>query len=325
MSKKFKNNTIALLSLVVTFALAERSMAATCAVVGEVHFNPSTKAMELCDGANWKVMGASLGDGTGCHWEYWGSKGEGGNGKGSTYSLAAGSPTPPNPESGAYCKLGEYIAGMVGEGVTTGGKRDFGHIFCCPSSSTASATSTGTGTAVGTTVVTISGLVVTSKTSTSITLSWKTDVPAAATVTVGSSATDDTTVTYPADGSLIPAAMSQSYTVPGLSPSTSYFFDVQAELANGSGSASITDSTISAAADTGTGTGTGTGTATSSSAGAGSASSTATSTGSAAATDTSTATGGGGDHGDGGGDHGDHGGSGGGGRGGDGMEQLRQN
>ncbi len=325
MSTNFKNKTIALLSLAASFALVERSFAAACSVVGEVHFNPSTKAMELCDGSSWKVMGASLGDGTACHWEYWGSKGEGGNGKGSIYSLASGSPTPPNPESGAYCNLGEYIAGMVGEGITTGGKRDFGHIFCCPSSSTSTSTSTGTGTGVVSTVVTISGLVVSSKTSTSITLSWSTDVPATATVVVGSSATDDTALIYPTDGSLIPAATNQSFTVTGLSPSTSYYFSVQAEVANGSGTASITDSTISAVADTGTGTSSGTASGTSTGTGtgtsSGSASSTATSTGSAAATDTSTATGGGGDRGGGDGGGGDRGG----GRSGDGMEQLRQN
>ncbi|MFT4926952.1 MAG: hypothetical protein ACI8WB_003052 [Phenylobacterium sp.] len=47
----------------------------------------------------------------GCAWKSWGSKGQIG---------------------AAICPLGHYVAGHEGSGITTGGKRNFGNILCCP-------------------------------------------------------------------------------------------------------------------------------------------------------------------------------------------------
>ena len=52
-----------------------------------------------------------------CVWLNWGSKNQGGSA--------------PDLES-AYCPLGMYAAGIKGTGVSTGAKRDFGKIYCCP-------------------------------------------------------------------------------------------------------------------------------------------------------------------------------------------------
>jgi type II secretory pathway pseudopilin PulG len=53
----------------------------------------------------------------GCHWVTWGSNGQTGFGA-------------PGISEG-YCPVGEYVAGHVGTGITTGAKRNFGKIYCC--------------------------------------------------------------------------------------------------------------------------------------------------------------------------------------------------
>lgn len=45
-----------------------------------------------------------------CQWINWGSKGE---------------------INQAVCPTGKYVAGHIGTGITTGGKRNFGRIYCC--------------------------------------------------------------------------------------------------------------------------------------------------------------------------------------------------
>jgi hypothetical protein len=110
--------------------------------VGMTHYNSVTSNMEYCNGLAWQVMG-QMANGNGCHWENWGSKGQRGNGSNpsniSGVTLSAqyvnvvnNGESASNLTSAAYCKLGEYVAAVEGDGVTTGAKRDFGSILCCP-------------------------------------------------------------------------------------------------------------------------------------------------------------------------------------------------
>ena len=100
---------------------------------GRMQFDPASTNMVYCNVQAWQVLGGAMGDGTGCHWEGWGSKGQGGNGLGNLYTnMATGGGTPASPASGAFCKIGEYVAAVSGTGVSTGAKRDFGVILCCP-------------------------------------------------------------------------------------------------------------------------------------------------------------------------------------------------
>lgn len=66
----------------------------------------------------------------------WGSK----NGGGPTVAQYMGHPVPalpvplfpPDKAAWAVCPVGFYVAGVVGTGVATGSKADFGRIICCP-------------------------------------------------------------------------------------------------------------------------------------------------------------------------------------------------
>ena len=117
--------------LLFSFFLASDQLAhaMTCTNAGQLRYDPNTKGMQLCDGSNFKLIGGGIGQGTGCHWVSWGSSGQAAGGNPALYA----SPTGGNFNGSAgFCNLSDYAAGVVGTGITTGAKRDFGMVLCCP-------------------------------------------------------------------------------------------------------------------------------------------------------------------------------------------------
>jgi hypothetical protein len=245
---------------------------------GQLIYNSSMSNMQICNGTGWQMLGTMLGDGTGCHWEYWSCKGEMGNGKGNLYTNISGSN--PNASSGAYCNLGEYIAGMVGDGVATGSKKDFGHILCCPANLNATPRGSGSGTppTVGSWTLSYS---VTASDASSVTLSWTSSVPidtTTLTVTYGTMTpfTDQNSSLFPVPNDNAPTptpvpGSSGTVQVTGLNAATNYSFQLEAaadtsDSQNGTAPVSpaiVQGSTTSASGNTGSSSATTTATSTS--------------------------------------------------------------
>jgi prepilin-type N-terminal cleavage/methylation domain-containing protein len=88
--------------------------------------DPGTKNIVSCNSA-----GAPMHQTT-CYKVPWGSKAQN---LAPQVSCQNGLPSGGDPTcdatSTAWCKPGDYVAAVVGAGITTGGKRDFGYIYCC--------------------------------------------------------------------------------------------------------------------------------------------------------------------------------------------------
>jgi hypothetical protein len=149
---KWHQSLACFLFTMVTFVLSADCFAQNCdsTTAGATQYDSTNKVMMVCNGSAWNSIGGGLNTGSGCRWVAWNAKGAVGGGNSALYSNPGNVGTLTSANSGGYCNLNEYAAGVSGSGISTGGKIDAGYVLCCPlggvsNVNTATSTNTGTG------------------------------------------------------------------------------------------------------------------------------------------------------------------------------------